>query len=75
MIEITRRSPLSGDLHTMTIDATNEQLTAFLSGVKVQDAFPQVSPEEREFILTGITPAEWEAMFDGSSEVEVDFAE
>jgi|688.fasta_scaffold1106541_2 hypothetical protein len=75
MIEITRRSPISGDFHTMTLDATSDQLALFASGAKVQDAFPQLPAEEREFILTGISPAEWDAMFAGSNAVEVDFAE
>jgi len=30
--------------------------------VSSQQAFPYLSPEEREMIQTGITPAEWDAM-------------
>lgn len=30
----------------------------------IQEAFPMLSPEEREFILTGLTAEEWEAVFD-----------
>jgi len=29
----------------------------------VQDAFPKMNAEDREFLMTGITPAEWNAMF------------
>jgi len=32
-------------------------------GALIQDAFPYLDNEEREFILTGITPAEWDEMF------------
>jgi hypothetical protein len=36
-------------------------------GAMIQDAFPQLSSEHREFILTGITPDEWyEAFKDGN---------
>jgi hypothetical protein len=29
----------------------------------IQDALPFLSPDEREFLMTGITPAQWQAMF------------
>lgn len=29
----------------------------------IQDAFPQLNADEREFILTGITTAEWDEAF------------
>jgi hypothetical protein len=29
----------------------------------VQEAFPDMSDEDREFLMTGITPSEWERMF------------
>lgn len=32
------------------------------SGSYVQDAFPGLSAKEREFLLTGITPADWEEL-------------
>lgn len=60
MAAITRISQLSGKAHTMEIDITNEQLAAWQSsGQMIQRAFPNLSAEEREFLLTGITPEEW----------------
>lgn len=32
-------------------------------GMFVQDAFPTLAPSEREFFMTGLTPAEWTALF------------
>jgi len=29
----------------------------------VQDAFPNMNADDREFLMTGITPGEWLAMF------------
>ena len=29
----------------------------------IQDAFPEMKAEDREFLMTGITPAEWDRMF------------
>ena len=36
-------------------------------GVMIQDAFPNLNADEREFIMTGITPALWDYVF-GSGE-------
>lgn len=44
----------------MDLAITEEQIDNFISGVKVQDAFPHLKPHEREFILTGMTPEEWD---------------
>ena len=32
-------------------------------GTLIQYAFPKLSPDEREFILTGVTPKEWKEAF------------
>lgn len=29
----------------------------------IQDIFPEMSAEDREFLMSGITPTEWNAMF------------
>ena len=33
------------------------------NGSLVQVAFPYLSPDEREFLITGLTPSEWDEMF------------
>lgn len=33
------------------------------SGAFVQDAFPGLTAEEREFLMTGMTPEEWAEIF------------
>jgi hypothetical protein len=49
----------------MDIDITEQQLRDFYEDKLglIQDAFPHLSADEREFILTGIHPAEWEKLF------------
>lgn len=59
---IAMTSQLSGKDHVMDLDITEEQVNNFLSGVKVQDAFPHLKPHEREFLLTGMTPEEWDEL-------------
>ena len=47
----------------MEIDVTPDQLWHWDHGVPIQDAMPNLTPDEREFIKTGITPKEWDEMF------------
>ena len=60
---ITRTSPFSGNTNSMEIEVTQEQLSSWESGVLIQNAMPNLSADEREFIMTGITPAEWDSAF------------
>ena len=60
MISITRRSPLTGKTNTMSLDISEGSLLAWKGGMLIQDAMPNLSADEREFVMTGITPYEWE---------------
>lgn len=61
---VMRISPLTGEVHEMDLDITPAQLDLYDDfGVLLQDAFPNLSPAEREFIKTGITPEEWDEYF------------
>ena len=63
-MKIMRISMLSGEVNEMDLDITPAQLESYeLFGVLLQDAFPNLSPAEREFIKTGITPEEWDDTF------------
>ena len=70
-MKITRISPFSGNTNVMDINVTQEQLTAWESGVNIQVAMPQLDADEREFIKTGVTPTEWNELF-GEEEDEED---
>lgn len=56
----SHKSQITGAINTMELDITETQLTNFKNGMFVQEAFPHLSPDEREFILTGVTPEEWD---------------
>ena len=60
---ITRTSPFTGTTITMNIDVTQAQLDAWQAGTLIQDAMPNLSADEREFIKTGITAEEWDEAF------------
>tara|TARA_B100000900_G_scaffold57842_1_gene43375 strand:- start:2708 stop:2992 length:285 start_codon:yes stop_codon:yes gene_type:complete len=70
-MQITRTSIFSGNTNTMELNVTQEQLTAWESGVNIQVAMPQLDADEREFIKTGVTPTEWNELF-GEDEDEED---
>ena len=65
-LKITRKDPLTGKTNTMKIRVTEDQLDAWKHGMLIQDAMPQLSPDEREFIMSGITKNSWSEMVGGS---------
>lgn len=59
---IRKKSMVSGKVHEMDLPITHEQFQEWFYNPKrrmVQDIFPHLSNEEREFLMTGITPTEW----------------
>jgi hypothetical protein len=60
---ITRRSPVSLKMNTMEIAVTDEQLAEWENGTLIQNAMPNLSADEREFLMTGITADEWDNLF------------
>ena len=61
-MKITRKSPITGKINVREIEVTRDQLSAWMNGALIQDAMPNLSPDEREFIKTGITPEEWASL-------------
>lgn len=57
---ITRREPFTGVINTREIDVTWEQWNSWLHGELIQNAMPNLTASEREFILTGITDELWD---------------
>ena len=62
-MEITRTSMFTGKIRTLDLPVTQAQIELWEGGTKVQDAFPHLSPDEREFIMTGVTAQEWDERF------------
>ena len=62
---IERKSIVSGKVNKMDIDITPEQLFDFMNGKSglAQEAFPHLSVDERELIISGIHPIEWNELF------------
>jgi hypothetical protein len=62
-MNITRTSLFSRVTRTLDLPITEAQLDAWASGELIQNAFPDLSPDDREFLKTGITAEEWEQMY------------
>ena len=54
MFEVQGKCPMCGKVTVRTIDATDEQMLAYQFGFDlVQNIFPDLSVEDREFLITG----------------------
>lgn len=58
---ITKTSILTFKKHTREIDVTAEQLQRYTRGEMIQDVCLHLSADDREFLISGITPEEWNA--------------
>ncbi len=63
-LKLYKASILSGKLQSMVLPITPAQYLGWLRNDKlIQDAFPQLSADQREFMLSGSTPEEWDQAF------------
>ena len=51
---IERVHPFTGKLNSMELPVTKEQLQSWRDGELIQRAMPNLTPDEREFIKTGL---------------------
>jgi len=63
-----RVSPVTGHTNQWDLDITAEQLDDWDNGTPIQDAMPHLSANEREFLITGFTPDDWDRMCRGVME-------
>jgi hypothetical protein len=62
-MKIKRVSPITGIETIKEIDTTQHNIDLWMEGLLIQDAFPNVSMMDREFILTGMTEEDWKNVF------------
>ena len=72
-LRVTRKSTFTGIVHTIDLAITEAEWTAYLRGDQlIQDALPNLTNPEREFLLTGTTQAEWQEAFPPEDELDED---
>jgi hypothetical protein len=59
---ITNISMVTGISRTIDLPITKEQLDRWKNGELIQSAMPDLTAEQREFIITGTSPKEWESL-------------
>lgn len=76
-IEFTRKSPITNITRTMFFSVDPDLHATYdndRTSMNIQDAYPTLDADQREFILTGITSTEWDFMWkehdDGEANAE-----
>ena len=50
-------------VNVMDLPVTQEQLDGWLAGKLLQDVMPDLDADQREFLISGFMPSEFEALF------------
>ena len=64
-MKLTRQSLVSGVVRTRELPVTEDQMKAWTNGALIQNAFPNLTESDREWIKSGITDDEWTGRFRG----------
>lgn len=77
MFTLVKESTLTGIENSMEISLKPAEYKQWSDTPRnlrplVQDAFPQLSDDEREFIITGITPEEWDKYMGSDDDESMD---
>lgn len=68
-LSLTRHSIFSRRDNTMVLPITAEQFRRWrIDGEMIQDVMPELTPDQREFLMTGATPEEWAEEFPPNEE-------
>jgi hypothetical protein len=67
---IKRKSPRTGIVNSMELDVTQEEIDRWQEGEYIQNAMPRLSADEREFVKTGYTKEDWDAIFPPEEEAD-----
>ncbi len=67
-IVVYKQSTVSGKVNSLFLPMAKEEFTKKYmkwdsDNLLIQEVFPEFSPEQREFIKSGITPDEWNNLF------------
>lgn len=74
-MKITRIDPFTKKENTMELDITQAQLDRWQNGELIQNVFPYLTADEREFIKTGIAPDSWDVYLNEESTEELELTE
>lgn len=61
LVTVSKRCPVDGRLHAVIV--SERSWDAFVLDTPIQEAFPDLDADDREFLLSGTTPSEWNEIF------------
>ena len=63
-VRVHKQSVITGNHNSMVLPTRQGELEYWEESMTlVQDAFPHFTPEQREFLISGSTPEEWNELF------------
>lgn len=72
-MRISKIDPFTGKTNTLELDITLEQYGRIQAGAEpIQHIVPHLTPDEREFLITGIVGDSWDQIFSQPKEVTND---
>jgi hypothetical protein len=63
---ITRRSPVTGKVNSLDLNITDAEIARWQRGEFIQNVWPNLTVDEREFLMTGMTKEDWDETFKDS---------
>jgi len=73
-VKIVAECDMDGEISSMILPISLDQFTTCMynwhNGMLIQDAFPMLEADEREFIKTGIHPQKWHEVFGSLDDLE-----
>lgn len=63
-MKITKQHPMTGATNTLELPISQEQLDQWKSGTPIQNAIPNLTPDQREFLISGFLPGEYDKLFE-----------
>jgi len=63
---ISKQNLITGEINTMDLPVTPEQVKLYEDGALVQNAFPHLDADQREFLISGILPGDFEEMWENN---------
>ena len=62
-MKIAVKSPITGKDNVLDLPVTAEQIAKWQAGMLIQDAMPNLTPDQREFLISGCAPGEYDDLF------------
>ena len=59
---VRKRNIFTGKVRELDLDVTQEQIHRWTDGELIQNVMPQLSADEREFLVSGFLPSEWDEL-------------